>query len=212
MPRQHREEAPVARVPRGRAGVRLTSVLVIILVSSTAGAWYFGGNATRQTQDAKQIFTLAPADIQKVSLKIGEQTLEFERDADGKISPRSVIATPTPAPVPTALAGAPSLPPVKIDYGTRIESYLKQIGEQRIDRVLVSAPSNGEEYGLAKPLLVVVLTPKSGSPVTVSIGSGNPQGNAVYVRREPPGDIVLVSRYTIDEFAKFATSMVPATP
>lgn len=212
MPRQQREAAPVVPVSRGRAGVRLTSLLVIILVSSTAGAWYFGGQATEATTTAKQVVSLTSGNVQKVTLQATGQAVTFERNADGKMAPTSPIATPTAAPAPVGLVSTPGLPPVQIDTGARIESYLTQLHDLTIDRVLVKTPGEGAEYGLDKPVLVATISPKSGAPVTISFGSGNPQGNAVYVRRDPPGDIVLVSRYTIDEFLKFAQSITPANP
>jgi uncharacterized protein (UPF0333 family) len=78
MPRQQREAAPVVPVSRGRAGVRLTSLLVIILVSSTAGAWYFGGQATEATTTAKQVISVASANVQKVTLQANGQAVTFE--------------------------------------------------------------------------------------------------------------------------------------
>jgi len=212
MPRQQREAAPVVPVSRGRAGVRLTSLLVIILVSSTAGAWYFGGQATEATTTAKQVVSLASANVQKVTLQANGQAVTFERNSDGKLAPTSPIATPTAFPTPAGTSTAPVLPPVQIDTGARVESYLTQLHDLNIDRVLVKSPGDGAEYGLDRPVLVTTLAPKSGPLVTITFGSGNPQGNAVYVKRDPPGDIVLVSRYTIDEFLKFAQSVTPANP
>ncbi len=212
MPRQHRGATQTVPVSRGRAGVRLTSLLVIILVSSSAGAWYFGGQATEATSAAKQVISLPSANVQKATLQANGQAVIFERNSDGKLAPTSPIATPTALPTPAGPVSVPVLPPVQIDTGARVESYLTQLHDLNIDRVLTKSPGEGAEYGLDKPVLVAVLAPKSGPSVTISFGSGNPQGNSVYVKREPPGDIVLVSRYTIDEFLKFAQSITPAAP
>jgi hypothetical protein len=191
-------------LPISPVAVGLVAALLVVI----AAAWAFEGRfETTPAQAARNLAPYKVEDLQRVELVTEAGRQAFSRDSNGKLSPGGVAPTPSPTPAPEATPAPVSLPP-----STRLEGLVGQLATLQIDRVLLNEPSTSADYGLDKPRLTVIMTPKNGPPSALAVGQLNPDDTAYYVRREARGDTVLASRYTLDDLIKVADELIGPPP
>lgn len=208
MPRQQRESPPPRRERRGRRVPWLPVALLAALVIAGGLAWWFEGRfETPPSEAAKQLIPYKAEDVQTIEVTTADGRAEFSRGPDGKMALGGPPPTPTPPPDPSAPPA-----PVTLSPGARVESIVTQLASLRTDRTIQVEAGRAEEFGLANPTTTLRVTPKSGAPRTLQVGALNPDKTAYYVRRDPPNDTVLVSRYSLDDLLKVADEVIKGPP
>ena len=171
-------------------------------------AWWSEGRFERTPAEAaKQLIPFKADEVQTIEVVLADGRAEFSRGPDGKM----VVGGPPPTPTAPPSPGATPAP-VTLSPAARVESIVSQLASLRIDRTIVVEASRAEEFGLASPATSLRVTPKSGAPRTLQLGALNPDKTAYYVRREPPGDVALVSRYSLDDLLKVAEEVIKGPP
>ena len=208
MPRQKRESPPPRRERRGGNVPWVPIALLGALVVAAGLAWWFEGRfETPPAEAAKKVIPFKPEEVQTVEVVTADGRAEFSRGPDGKMVVGGPPPTPTAPPSPDATPA-----PVTLSPAARVESIVTQLSQLRSDRSIQVEASRAEEFGLASPATTLRVTPKSGEGRTLQIGSLNPDQTSYYVRRMPPGDVVLVSRYSLDDLLKVANEVIKGPP
>jgi hypothetical protein len=204
MPRQRRDAPPPRRAQGGRRVPWIPIALVGALVIAGASAWWFEGRfETKPSEAAKQLIPYKAEEVQTLEVVTADGRAEFSRGADGKM----VMGGPPPTPtVPPSPGATPA--PVTLSPAARVESIVSQLASLRTDKTIPVEASRAEEFGLANPTTTLRVTPKTGEPRALRIGALNPDKTSYYVRREPPNDVVLVSRYSLDDLLKVADEVI----
>ena len=204
MPRQRRDSAPPKRERRGRRLPLLPVALVGALAVAAGLAWWFEGRfEMTPAEAAKQVIPFKAEEVQTIEVVTADGRAEFSRGADGKM----VVGGPPPTPtVPPAAGATPA--PVTLSPAARVESIVTQLSQLRSDRTIQVEAARAEEFGLASPTKSLRVVPKAGEPRVLRIGGLNPDQTSYYVKREPPGDVVLVSRYSLDDLLKVADEVI----
>ena len=209
MPRQRREAAAPPR--RERRGARIPWVplaLVTALAVAAGLAWWFEGRfETPPSEAAKQLIPLKAEEVQTLEVMTPDGRAEFSRGPDGKM----VVGGPPPTPTAPPSPGATPAP-VTLSPAARVESIVTQLSQLRIDRSIEVQAARAEEFGLASPTSSLRVVGKDGATRSLQIGALNPDKTAYYVRRAPPGDVVLVSRYSLDDLLKIAEEVIKGPP
>ncbi len=213
MPRQRAATTGALEPARLRriGALRITILWVVILVSSSAGAWYFGSARDSTVDLSKKVSPFSAVDLAVVAYSKDGKVATFTRNADGKLERDGQAMAPQPTPVTAASTGAtPAIPTVSIAPGSRVESFANQLRDLPVDRVVASTPSTSSEYGLDSPVLTIEMTAKAGGTIRLAFGAKAVGDGAYYVRRETrdTNDTILASRYTIDEILKFASDQL----
>ncbi len=217
MPRRPRQPQPPPRRAGGAPSLfgrpwplplsPLTTALVVLFVLAAGAAWYFEGRyETPPSEAAKLVLPYRADQAATVTLTTSDGSVTFTRDASGKLTTGGPTPTPTPTPPPEATPG-----PVVLSPSTKLDGLLNQLADLQIDRVISTDPNagnGGADYGLDKPQFTLSVTPKQGQPWTIQVGGLNPDSTAYYVRRVQRKDIVLVSRYTLDDLMQVASDLV----
>lgn len=192
--------------------MRITVLWVVILVASATGAWYFGRSPDGATDLSKKVSPFAAADVRRVTFTIGGRDAAFARGDDGKFAREGALPAPVPASTLPSGAATPAVPTVAIPPGSRVESFANQLHDLPVDRTLPPGSGDDAQFGLDRPSLVVVLHASAGGQASMSFGSKDVGDSRYYVRREARGvsDVILVSKYSIDDLIKFATEVVAA--
>jgi len=178
--------------------------LITALVVAGGLAWWFEGRfATPPSEAAKQVIPFKAEEVQTIEVVTADGRAEFSRGPDGKMVVGGPPSTPTPPPNPAATPA-----PVTLSPAARVESIVTQLSQLRSDRTIQVEAARAEEFGLANPTRSLKVTPKSGEPRTLQIGALNPDETSYYVRRTPPGDVVLVSRYSLDDLLRVADEVI----
>ena len=147
--------------------------LLVLLLAIAALAYYGLEVREKKSSDAKQLFLIEEKEIDKVSIKKGEERIVVERDGDGWRLIEPVQA--------------------KAD-AMEISSALQALLTARQERSIDEQPKGLAEYGLEHPAIQLTLTLKGGKPpVVLILGDKNPNGFSVYAKRGDQPAVFLVA-------------------
>ena len=152
---------------------RSLGLLALVLVV-VAGAYYaLEAKGKKSEDDAKRLFLADEKEVEKISIKGGEQQVVAKRDGDAWRLTEPVLA--------------------KADT-TEINSLLNAILSARRERTIDEQPKSLGEYGLEHPSILLTLTLKGdkASPVLL-LGDKNPNGFSVYAKRGDQAAVFLVA-------------------
>ncbi len=135
---------------------------------------YYGLEAReKKSSDAKQLFRIDEKEIDKLSLKNGQEQLVVEREGSGWRLVEPVQAKAN---------------------AMEISSALQALLTAKQERTIDERPKSLAEYGLEQPAIQLTLTPKGGKPpVVLMLGEKNPSGFSVYAKWGDQPSVFLVA-------------------
>lgn len=193
-----------------------TMLVVAAFLTLAVGYYFLEGRGEESANPEQRLLPLKPADVTAVQLVKDGQRAIFERGQDNKWElPGAPPPKPTPLPDPEATP-TPGLPAVQLSPSAKIESSVKRLTEVRVDRVIARADQPGRapaltspEYGLDAPRMEFRFSTKAGERV-LAVGSLDPRESSFYVRRNAQRDVVLVSRYELEDIMRAAEEALTA--
>ncbi|MUL34976.1 DUF4340 domain-containing protein [Gloeocapsopsis dulcis] len=147
-----------------------TTLILLLLALGLGGFVYFyeiRGATQRQEAEVReqQIFTFTQEQVQGLSIQTRGQTLNFEREQNG----RWIMTSPE-----------------KTSASNASISYLLDLLVQgRSDRTIQVAANQLADYGLAKPQATVTLTLNNQQTHQLNLGNSDFSGNFLYAQVDP---------------------------
>lgn len=159
--------------------MRWGQVVVLYLVAAALGAQYWFVERARPRGDAPQeivrakLVAIDPNAVTAIRLQRAGRTLVMQRPEG-----RWVVVEPAGVTVPADL----------------VRAFLQAlVVAEEIDQV--STPTGGlESFGFGDGATTVEVTSRGGETVALTLGSTNPTGTALYVRRAGSPAVVLIGR------------------
>lgn len=178
--------------------MRWRQVIVLWIVLAVLGAEYWLVERPRPAEvempSRRRFVTLDADAIREVRVRRGDRTVVARRDGA-----RWVVVAPPEAALPPDLIAA------FVDALTTTEE---------IAEVATDAGTDGQ-FGLGEGASRVEIVPADGEPLVLTLGGTNPPGTAIYARRDPAPDVVLIGRnvryYEELIFEALPVPEVPAT-
>lgn len=148
--------------------------LLALILAIVAGAYYaLEAKGKKSGDDAKRVLLAEEKEVEKISIKKGEQTLVAKRAGDGWRLIEPVDA--------------------KAD-ATEINSLLQVILTARQERTIDEQPKHLAEYGLERPAILLTLTLKGDKALPgLLLGDTTPNGFSVYAKRNDQPAVFLVA-------------------
>jgi hypothetical protein len=160
------------------------ALIALVVALATSGHWpEFRGLVH---SSANGLIAVAPADVIRVEIRAGGQTVALRRAADGWALESPGEAAAVPAEVAS-----------HIDAGLRFLHVSEPMRD--IQAAEISAASFAE-YGLDPPTTVLAIETSAGVGPTVNFGVLNPVGTSQYVRIAGSPTVYLMPRYVGSEW------------
>lgn len=146
-----------------------TTLILVLLALGLGGFVYFyeirGATQRQEAEVRQQIFTFTQEQVQALSIQTRGQTLNFEREQNG----RWIMTSPE-----------------KTSASNASISYLLDLLVQgRSDRTIQVPANQLAEYGLAKPQATVTVTLNNQQTHQLNLGNSDFSGNFLYAQIDP---------------------------
>ncbi|MBI3780443.1 MAG: DUF4340 domain-containing protein [candidate division NC10 bacterium] len=147
--------------------------VLALLLAVAAGAYYALEAKGKKSEDAKQLFQADEKDIEKISIKRGEEHIVMTREGTGWR-----LTEPVQAKAETS----------------EITSLLQTLLSAKEERTIDEQPKSLGEYGLEHPTIQITVGFKSAKPpLVLLVGDKNPNGFSAYAKRGDQLAVFLVA-------------------
>jgi Domain of unknown function (DUF4340) len=151
---------------------RTTLVLLLLAIGFGGLVYFYETKSASQSQEAQQkqqqLFAFTKEDIQSLTIKKGDTTIQLERNSSSQL-PKWFLKSPTSSP-----ASDPSV------------SYLTDLLIQdKINRSIPLANSQLSEFGLEPPLATIEIKLKNQKTYLLKLGKLDFSGNFLYAQAIP---------------------------
>ena len=147
--------------------------LLALLLVAVAGLYYGLEAKGKRSEDDKQLFRAEEKDVEKISIKKGDEQVILQREGAGWR-----LIDPVQAKAET----------------TEITALLQALLTVREERTIDQQPKSLGEYGLERPAIQLTLSFKGDKPpLVLLLGDKNPSGFSVYAKRGDQPAVLLVA-------------------
>ncbi len=152
--------------------MQFRNTLIVIALAVVIGGYIYFFQAGKPADEAKKLFNVKAADINKIVLKYPDQEIEVQR-SDGVWK---------------------MVKPIKVDAdAAAISTLTNEIADADITRIVDEHPTDLGRFGLDKPDAIVFISTKDRTFPGVEVGKTAPIGYSVYIKTTDKPDVMLTS-------------------